>query len=89
MAMVRACLTMLPKITAAESLLAAARVGVGAGRLVPADSEQLRRAWQETADATATSMTPRQGASASALRRRGLKVRRVASVLPESERRRG
>lgn len=44
-----ACVQMLPRLTAAESLLAAQRAAVGGGTLKKGKAEQIVRGWQRAA----------------------------------------
>lgn len=49
MAVLAACITMLPRLTAEEGIAAYLRVAVGTGSLEKSGSETLRKAWREMA----------------------------------------
>jgi hypothetical protein len=48
LAIVRACLTMLPRLEAEESLLASTRTGVGSGALTSGDATAITARWLRT-----------------------------------------
>lgn len=52
-AIVRACLAMLPRLEAEESLLASTRARVGSGMLAAEDAQKVTRAWARVASAGA------------------------------------
>lgn len=52
MAMVRACLAMLPRLQAEECLTASLTVSLGVGALPKEDATRVHRQWRETARPT-------------------------------------
>jgi len=70
-ALVRACLQMLPRLEAEESVLAANRYKVGSGTLPKEQHDAIAGAWEQQAD------RPRPKADPSALVAHGFQVRKV------------
>lgn len=75
---VRACLAMLPRLQAEESLLAVRRTGLGVGAFARHDARKLTEAWVAAAHATPSGRRPTQHASPDILATMGIGVRVTA-----------
>ena len=64
-AIVRACLLMLPRLQAEESLLTSQRIAVGTGSMKSADSRQITSGWIRAMRNQGTSMAPGPSSKAS------------------------
>lgn len=75
MGVVRACVAMLPRLTAEESLLAVTRTAIGTGSIEKEATKRIMAAWVTDAEGTPETPTrPTSARTVAAVRAVGLKV---------------